>query len=824
MTSTTRCEFCDKRGLPLLLVRDAVAPAGAGAPLAPLLPIELSGKAAHYTKRLLRSGYVNVFDEARRRWEAYFVTSDGYLFKLLQTPGVASVRPEKPFNCQNEGHRAVASCITIPDPLNATRVWIGFSDVQWTDAVLKANEDTAYRKRHMTELDVKAVMKGSHAPHRPVAQVDATVAEYAMAPSLVKANFSWSPFKFDLRHGRGDRLKQECETMRPGRGIIVTLSDPAGVAQELACLMKRNAELFITSRPVDQRNLAASVAIDQIEEAIRIQAQNTEITASEQVADQQVEANLIGHSFFESTRARTEDIRKVTGPHLKRAADAAWKKYAGKFDNSARHAWNVPFRRKLEAFDADFIAPLALNHVAWMKSTALAHYFECNYDPFHPESGAGYTTTFTNCIATTEDKTACSELYKEWMAGDISDTKNLLLRAMILNQDAPAKAIGSATTVSIDLRGIPWDNIFAAFKGIVERLNQQAQAGLARLFVEISGAIASTFGKIMDGSTGFRAAVMATGLISGHPVVVCDVIGTKGQFRAHLIKELLQASGQRINKKQMKRAVIAELKRQGIHGVSLEGNSAKRWVLVADKAMIERMPAGLSPQARADWLVRSLKTIEQVEELNLHRWRTVINADVRSGLVAGIFQALSLTKLLADEEKSLNHDRNDAVGRLNAGIAAIVGTTTEAISFALAGRASSLQFGQGLATMSATVLKWSGRAVGLVGGLYVAVLDVNKASEARRDGNKGLAVLYYSSAAVGAGLSVALIATQWLAVLALPIIGALVLLLVGIGIWIEYVKDNPVQDWLERCPWGMLPAERYADLATLQDQLNKALK
>lgn len=824
MTSAKKCEFCDKRGLPLLLVRDAVAPAGAGAPLAPALPIELSSKAAHYTKRLLRTGYVNVFDEARRRWEAYFVTKEGYLFKLLETPGVIAVVPKKPFNCPDEAHRAVASCITVTDPGNASRVWIGFSDVRWTDAVRNANEDVAYRKRHMTEIDVRAVLQGTHTPHKPIAQLGATIAEYAMDPGLAKANFSWNPFGFESRHGRAERLKQECEAMRPGVGLIVTVSDPAGVAQELAFLMKRNADLFLSARPTDQRNLVASVAIGQIEEAIRIQAQNSEIAAAEQIADQQIEANPIGHWLSESTRARTENIRRVTPLDLERAADTAWKKYAEKYDESARQAWNAPFKQRLEAFDAVFIAPLALNHVAWMQSAALVNYFECNYDSSHPESGAVYTMAFANCIAATEDKKACADLYENWLGGHILDGGNILLRAMVLNQDIAAKAVEDATAVSISLRGIPWDNIFAAFEGVVGRLNQQAQEGLARLIGEVSGAIAKIFGKVMDGNSGYRAALMATSLISGHPIIICTVDGTKGQFRAQLIKELLQASGQDISKNQMARAVKAELHRQKIQGVSMEGNAVKRWVLVADKAVIKSMPSGLSPQARADWLAGSLKKIEEVESLNLHRWRSVINENVRSGMVTGILQALSLTKLFADEEKSLKHDKKDALGRLHAGVAAIVGTTAEAISHALAGRALRLRFGQGLAINPATFLKWSGRVVGLAGGLYVAVLDVDKAKEARRDGNKGLAVLYYSSAAVGAGLSVALFATQWLAALAVPIVGVLVLLIVGIGIWIEYIKDNPVQDWLERCPWGIFSEQRYADLATLQDQLNKAVK
>lgn len=822
MNSMKTCEFCDKRGLPLLLVRDAIAPAGSGAPLAPTLPIEIDAKAAHYTKRLLRSGYVNVFDEARRRWEAYFVTNEGYFYKLLDTPGVTTPTPQKPFNCPDEGHRAIASCIAVPDPVNATKVWIGFSDIRWTDAVRKVNEDAVYRKRHMVEIDVKAVLQGNNSLDK-IKQVDAVIAEYAMQSVLAKANFSWSPFNFSSRYSHSSRLKQECDEMRPSKGIIVTVPDPAGLAQELAILMKRNAELFIAARPGDQRNLAASFAIDQIEEAIRIQAENNEIAAAEQIANHQIESNPAGHWLSETTRKRTEDFRKLYALQLKRAADDAWTKYADKFNDQARQAWSKPFRKRLEDFDAVFIAPLALSHVAWMKSGPLANYFECNYDKSHPESGAVYVAVFTRCITATEDKRACAELYEKWLEGSVTDVGNLLLRAMVLNQDIVAKEIEKATAFSVNVKSIPWDNIFVAFNGVLGHLSQQTQSGMARLIVEISGAVASAFGKVMDGSPGFRAAVMATGLISGHPIVVCDVTGTKGQFRAQLVKELLRTSGQDISKSKMQRAVKAELHRQQIHGVTLEGSASKRWILVADKAMIERMPSGLSPQERANWLASSLKKIEDVEALNLHRWRTVVNSDVRSGIVSGIFQALSLTKLFADEEKSLNHDKRDAVGRLHAGIAALVGTTTEAISHALAGRALSLRFAQGFAAHSATFLKWSGRLVGLAGGLYVAYFDIEKAKEARQEGKKGLSVLYYSSASIGAGLSVVLFASQWIA-LAVPIIGVLVLLIVGIGIWIEYLKDNPVQDWLERCPWGVLSQERYGDLTTLQNELNKALK
>lgn len=826
MTTPNKCEFCDKRGLPILLVRDAVAPAGAGAPLAPSLPIELSPRAAHYTKRLLRSGYVNVFDEARRRWEAYFVTDDGYFFRLLQTPGAVPVVPSKPFNCPDKGHRAVASCITVPDPVNASKIWIGFSDVIWTEAVRKLHDDPAYRERHMVEIDVKAALSGQQYPHRPIAQISAVVAEYAMVPNLIKANFSWAPFNFAIRHDAADRLQHECNALRPGSALIVTLPDPAGIAQELACLMRRNAELFLECRPEDKRNLTASLAIDSIEEAIRTQSEHKEIAASEKNANDQEKTNPIGHLLSQTTRERTAAMRDIKQAQLKSSAERQWKKYTEKFDNTARLAWHGPFSKKLEAFDAVFISPLAINHVAWMESADLENYLECNFDPHDPESGAVYTDLITRCIAGTEDKRVCAQLYEKWLEAEFIET-NILLRAMLLNQDVNTKAVKEAAKGKLDFRQIPWDNVFSVFTGVIERLNQQTQNAVARLAVQISGSIARMFGKVMDGSTKFRAAFIATGLISGHPIVMCDLTGSRGQFRAHLVRELLRKSGQSISSGQMRRVVNAELRRLQIHGVPLEGTTAKRWVVIADEEMIARMPIGLSPQKRAEWLAGCLKRVEDLDGLNLERWRVVINGKVRSGVVAGILQAICLTKLYDDEKKSLLNNKSDAAGRVYAGLGTIAATTSEAIGNAVAGRATTLRFGQGLATTAAKFLKVIGAGGGLVVGLYAAFLDIEQGKAEFQEGNKGMAMLYYLSAGVGGALAVAMLISSvglLTGALMLPIIGLLVLAVIAIALLIEFLKDNPIQDWLERCPWGKLTSQRYPDLKTLQEQLNLALK
>lgn len=269
MLASKKCEFCDKRGLPLLLVRDAVVPARSGAPETKGPPIALPPTTAHYTKRLLRSGYVNVYDEARQRWDCYFVTPEALLYKLSLTSILSSLlTPTGPFNCTIEGHREAAGCITISDPANATSVWIGFSDTLWTPNVRKANEDRELRRRHMVEVDVRSIMAAKSGPHEPIRQVEAVVTEYALPSPRIKPLIDASPFRYCACFGGGEKLVKEFENIRAGKGLIVTVPDPAGIVQELAFLMTHLLEAFIAKNPTDQRNLAASAGIDQIKASI----------------------------------------------------------------------------------------------------------------------------------------------------------------------------------------------------------------------------------------------------------------------------------------------------------------------------------------------------------------------------------------------------------------------------------------------------------------------------------------------------------------------------------------------------------------------------
>lgn len=821
MTSTNKCEFCDKRGLPLLLVRDAIAPAGAGAPLAEQLPIPLDPRAAHYTKRILRTGYVNVYDEARKRWDAYFVTPDGYLFRILQTPGVATVVPTKPFNCPDEGHRAVASCITIPDPKNATKVWIGFSNVEWTPAVRKENESVSVRKRHMVEIDVQAAMQGA-APRgtRPISTVSQIVCEYALDKRTAQRALGWAPTQVNSRYLQADKLLEECESLRPGKALIVTVPDLAGISEEIALLMTTNFQSFTNHREYRQK-AAASDAIEHIRNLVRTQTEAAETAAAEHIATEMEAADPFGQWLSESARERTERMRTIAPADMERAVDKAWARYDVKFDDKAHRAWREEFEKKLEQYDREKIAPLCLAHAAWMKSQEMTNYFVCNFDSKNQESGLVYVETLRRCILGTQDKRACADLYNKWLLGDPTDTRNLLLRALMLNQDHIAELLKKDLAVSIDLRQIPWDNAMVVYNQLIEN----GRNAIAVLLGPLIGAFVRALNFIVDLPPRAWSAAVLLGMISGHPLVKIKMKGTRKEFRTYLAREMLRASGQSVPEKTLKRAIERELTRERVQGARLERTRQMEWIVMADRRIFTEIPPNLTKAETAQWLAAGVRNVSSMEQVNLGRWRAFINTDLRAGIVAACIQIWCLGKLTEDEEKSLANDRTDASARRYSAMVAIAGTTTEAIGNALKGIATiRLRYGQGLALTGARYLSLLGRTVGMVAGLVVAYLDVQKFREARAEQQPGLAWLYGASAVAGGSLTIAITAASLLGGLALPVTLVLLLVVVAIGVVIEFVKDNPLQDWLERCPWGIFESRRYPDYEAQQEQFNLAIK
>ena len=829
MSGDKTCEYCDKRGIPIIPLRYAIAPSGG--PATPLVGaeqnIELPSKAAHYTTRLLRSGYLNVYDEARKRWDFYFVTAEAYFFRLSQTPGVVPVLPSKPFDCPDVGHCEVASCITIPDAKHATQVWIGFSDVMWTDAVKALHNDAAYRKRHMRCVTVNSFASSPDAKQCfDIKQLGSRVVEYGIDERAAKESFAWGPFAMQPRKARLPRLLAECDRMYKNKGFAVVLDDPVGITTELGVLMQGYFNLFVNDK-ARQRELAAATAISQIEAAVKEQAMVSEEEAAQELATQMLSQPDIG-MLFESHRKwkmqQYEEMRTVTFAEAKRASDQEWTKYTEKFDDVARRKWQSDFNAALTSFDSTHIAPLAKVHSVWMQSGDMANYFECNHDPQSPESGLVYAKTLQLCIGSTQDKKACFDLYGKWLEGNVTDKSNLILQALTLNLAQTQKEIAEAAAVHIDKRGLPWDALIGNFAKSTERVMEHETDALGHVIAQLGGPIARALARTADGP--FRHFVVALGIVSGHPIAQVSIVGGKKAMRALLIRELMRASGQQVNENQMRHAVAAELRRLEIRGMSLEGTDKKQFLVMIDPAEAASMPQGLSKQDAAEWLAKSIRTPEQVEALNLSRWRAKISTPVGGavrgsipfifGAVAALLQYQAYVKLSEDEGKAMAQDSTEAWARTKAGIVALGGTITEQLGSALG---KLVQFtprlGVGL-QFAGRFLSIAGRYAGLGGALVMAFFDFKQAFTNSSEGNYGGGIAYAMSGLVGIGAAICLL-VGWTG------IGlVLVALLLAIAVIIEFIKDNKIQEWLKRCVWGNLKSERYPGLDQEMSQLKLA--
>lgn len=820
-----KCEFCDKRGLPLLLVRDAVAPNDSNAPLSSDAPFVLPAHAAHYTRRLIRNGYINVFDEARKRWEAYYITRDAYFFRMPLKPGVMPIKPDRASACFDLGHRALASCITVSDPTKATKVWIGFSDVMWTEAVRAKNAAPAHRAKHMVAIDVRKVLAGAMQEHcRPVSQVSSVVAEFALAPLKGIRLFNFSPFSFNEREKKADRLISECDLLRPGKGQIVTVPDPAGIAQELAQLMKRNVDYF-NRNPARTRMVSADAAIVAIEAGVRDQAalMQKESEAKEAIYQAQNPVRMSGSLSKEDVQRRVAELQDFTPADAKKAADNAWARYTVKFSGQARNQWKLKHARDLAAYDKKWVVPLAISHVDVMKSHKLAQYFDYNFDDRDVNSGAVFTKVVSQCAIGTQDKSPCADLYGEWLEGDFSNNNNLLLRALVFNQKEVGAKLDKASKETVDWRSIPWDNLIPMFAEATSQLAAGTSDVVANALVTFGGPIAKLLGKVLDGKISIgRVAVLVMGVIGGHPVMTVELTLKRIDLRRYVAKELIKRSGLHLDLNKVSQAVGAEMTLQGITGKILQGHTKTTWLLFIEDHFPNIDPT-LSDAEKIKVITAQIRTLAQFEDLNMGRFKTVVNTNVRMGVLGALAQYAALRKLMEDEAKASKDDKTEAYVRLGAGILSLSATTADILTGGFKG-VTLLRYGSGYVNSGIEGVLKATRALGVAAALVVAGADAYQAIQSYRENDLKMAALYGGAAIAGGTLGVFLAYSPYIPFATLPVIGLLFAVVITLGLLIEIFKDNELQNWLERCCWGELPAQRYKNEATEQAAYRAALK
>lgn len=241
------CDFCSSKGMAILPVRYApiskLTGTDTGVPSIPAPPGHAWLKSHDYTLRLLRSGYLYLFDEATQRIGAWQITPDAKfrLFAIDETDssGVPDIKRKcgrseesnEPFKCKDASHHVIASMIHWPAK-RGTTLWLHYSELPMPATALRKQLTKApWRTLHMQSLTV-----GANSDHAyPAARIPALLAEHNCPH---QALFDPHPYQRDAALG-GDIGKAFITHMekvqhRTGTsGVMLALNDDIGFMEAL---------------------------------------------------------------------------------------------------------------------------------------------------------------------------------------------------------------------------------------------------------------------------------------------------------------------------------------------------------------------------------------------------------------------------------------------------------------------------------------------------------------------------------------------------------------------------------------------------------------
>jgi hypothetical protein len=833
-TALASCEFCEKSGLAILPVRAAVMRPDSGAPRLPvaLLPVDagdgkklpLEGPAAAYTARTLRSGYLYVYDE-RGTWGKYWITPQGYLMKvaiggLMNAAYTVGREP-----CDKTGHKEIAACITVNDPDNAKRIWVAFSDAEWTARVLKLHQDEAYRQRHMRVFDVKAWMGTHKGPHaQALDTVASVVAEYA--PKTRVERFAFSPYPFNSRASTKDSLLHAASTLGPQPAAVLILDDPVGIASEIGsrAVAAHKAFMALDDR---SRKLNVSTAILGLQSAVSERSELNEIAAGDELQEDShlVPDGLGGMTYI----ANPPRLPEPTAADLRAASSTSWTKYSHDYHEISRANWQSEFDGEYSQFVEQTLRPLAVSHVAWMSSSQMLNYLDCTHDDTSPETGLVYTRVLTSCVQGTEQFKPCADLYAKFLNGVISDDSNLLLRGILLNLKTHRRKLAEELKPDVTWAAIGWDGLFGAFNNSIDGVAKQAPEVLGQFLSSIGGSITQVLQSAVDGPV--RHALVACAVASGRPVVPVQLTGSYKAYRASLIGQLLRTSGvKKMSRNAIQREVSLALRRLQIRGEPMNATVSSKFLVMIDEETIKGMPKGLTKNEQAKWLAGSIRSADEIENLNLSAWREQIDVPgmaARAGkaipfvgnLLAGLFQWAAYQKVSRDLAGSMKDERLENQYRLGSAVIAMGATVADTISKAAGAMAETTLFKGRAVFLEATELglRIVSNVLGIVAAGINAFWDGKNAIEAFHQKNFALTAALGVSAmsgAVAAGLIVAG-SVGWAIVVTVIFIGS--------DIIATFLQVNNIEKWLKRCYWGSLDAkDRYQNAEVEMSELSVA--
>lgn len=880
------CPFCEKQGLPILPLRYAVArtdfdsdhPSWKALDLPStfgqgVTDIALPGNSAKYTARLLRPGYLYVFNEVRGEWTGYLVTGQGFLYEFdvedVTPPNADTIE----FSCYRTGEEYIARCITIPDAANAGAVWLGFSDTAWTSAVLEKHRSASYREKHMRKIDVSGGYVGEQHT-AALTELAGVVNEFAEAGPVPGApsegrqlgsavnpdtgeatplyelpvlaiysypTFDYSPHEFSgLKHETPGLIEWASQAAGALTPMLVAVDDPIGIAAELNELVKKRAVEW-AEEPERKRKHQSALMIGAVRQAV-------ENGAELQEAEDRKNAAGLADAFSRVLFGTA--YRKIVGPSdevIERAgrireedltaihADA-WDKYEEMYDEPARESYlNDEYPAALAALEAQTLNPLDDAYLYWLRSPSFRQHFVCNYDPADVECGIGYTQAMLFVLLDASGRKTVADYLDACLQADPAQPEAVELRAMAFNQDALIQHWATSAAAGAQEEDGPFgwdamaDAVFSGFKNVLHEATGGSLSGpmsnLATYAYEFSGPFLRRLNHVFDVATG---AIIAQ-LPEKRVIALLGAVAKAENPHLRLM-DLRTAPNRQQATRMVARAVAAisgtdELAlrsgvRQSLDDFFDPLDGARypfQGIMLVDESQagsLAAMQSSGSRDARAQHLTCCVLRPERFSLQVEYTARRLVNLEVKTSFVSALLAVWSMSSAWAEVRKKpgLKSTAGFASGLAAFSSAALEGSgaALRSVPWGAARLTRPLALGAMRIATRAELLGFSGRLIGVVGGVVAGALAVWEGKQEWLDSPVyavSIGVLGVSMAALSVAIFLGFISTG---------IGLLVAIVIAIIMYaVGFLKKNAIEKWLDRAlVFGKSESgERYGDLA-----------
>ncbi|WP_157957546.1 T6SS effector BTH_I2691 family protein [Salinicola halophyticus] len=846
--SIANCRVCQRSGLPILPLRYAVTRTDggdqAGHPPGPEIHGPLIDETVseinlpdgqHYTMRLLREGYLYVFNELRGRWTGYSVTEKGYLIEYvdLSHDVVSSLDPDSPqsidgrleppvekqeFTCNvSPDHAHPGRCVMIPDADKAGDVYFVFSEVAWTKRVWKkyaANEDSS--RDYMRKISLADWREKQAEYVDSLDKVEEYLAEAkyrwvppshsnGSAPSednvMRSTAFNSSPFPMDGMREQIEPLSSWARLQAKPLNMdaaVIGLVDPVAVAMEIKEL-SRERVLEWANEPDRKRKHESAAMIQTVRSAVE---NGAEVATAESrsalmgvlgaIMPAHVGAAYGGQPGLSGVARAMEEAKRLSEDDINLVHKRAWEKYKERYNFSAHETFlKVEYPTQLNDFEEKFSRPLDRAYVGWLESSLLKNGFKYNYDKKSISSGVHYVMALYLLIKDASYSKIVFGHLERCLEDDPENDDAILSRGFCFNNDSLVASWNSIGQSTYEPQG-GWDGVASNLWGVInsalgdltDRQRKDAMKTLSHYTYEYSGGLIKKLQQVYD---------MASGEMVGSSSEIRVVAMMGGVAKAHnanyrLVEVEARATGQQIKK----------ITQNLVRGISREAYySGPSEVRAVFDPLDERYKYKglLLVESQTEVSVSVKLTAEEFDSYAQSTIRRMTSLEAGGHFVSAMFAIYSFGSVWDEFSKKASVK---SITGLSSGIATITGSLMESAGAALRNTAfgsaeltRTFQISQITASTRAAGIGAAGKLVGTIGAVISGVLMFWDGLE-----NRNVSPLYgYSTMALGVSMFLVGIIT-FFAGTGVGII--LSLIISAIMVAVGFLRPDEVDKWLDK--------------------------